>query len=185
VDHPGPWTEAEFLALGETRDRIELIDGELRASPSPSRPHQGIIHNLLIQLDDAARAAGMTAFGGADVRLAPQRIVTPDVIAGTLTWEPGVAEAADVVLACEVTSPSNGAYDWNEKMDLYAAAGIDWYLIVEPEKADLRSVRLRLHRLEGGRYVEHAAAEFGQTLISDVPFPITIATSSLITPLGC
>ncbi len=79
-----------------------------------------------------------------------------------------------------MTSPSNGAYDWN----FYAATGIEWYLIAEPEKADLRSVRLRLHRLEGGRYVEHAVAEFGQTLISDVPFPITIATSSLITPLG-
>ena len=59
LDHPEPWTEAEYFALGETRNRIELIDGGLWVSPAPNRPHQDISFLLLTAIRPATRAAGL------------------------------------------------------------------------------------------------------------------------------
>jgi hypothetical protein len=57
----GSWTGAEYFALGETKERIELIDGELRASFSPARSHQGVLLQVANVLNPAARGAASTS----------------------------------------------------------------------------------------------------------------------------
>lgn len=51
-------------------------------------------------------------------------------------------------------------------MQLYAAARIEWYLLVEPE--------------DGGHYVEHATAKGGEVLAVDGPFAIRIEVDALL-----
>ncbi len=104
----------------------------------------------------------------------------PDVVVADASFEATVTEAADVVLVCEITSPSNAISDRVTKMQLYAAARIEWYLLVEPDAADPAQITMWLFRRHGDHYVEYATAKPGGTLTSAEPFPMEIPTDSLV-----
>jgi len=175
LDHPEPWTEAEYLALDETTNRIELIDGGLWVSPGPSRPHQDITRILQNQIWPAAHAVGLRTHAPSNLRLKTGRIVIPDLVVAKVGRLGSVTDAGEAVLVCEITSPSNVP-----RMHLYAAAGVEWYLLVEPDMTEYESLTLRLLRLHGQHYVEHAVAGNGEVLRSDLPFTIEISPVTLL-----
>ena len=87
-----------------------------------------------------------------------------------------MTDAVEVVLVGEVVSPSNASIDRVLKGQLYANARIGWYLLTDPVT---NGVVLRLYRLDGTRYVEHATTVGNGMLFSDQPFPLKLDPESL------
>ncbi|MGE0710389.1 MAG: Uma2 family endonuclease [Planctomycetota bacterium] len=128
-------TEAEFLSLPESLDRIELIDGEVIVSPSPTSWHQTLVVRLVRKLGDWAEAQEPPAFLGLsplDVRFGPGRILQPDLFLLLGGFTPEQRGPIDRIpeVCIEVLS-LNRVYDRVTKRQVYAQAGVKEFWAVE------------------------------------------------------
>ena len=174
-DHVFPWTEEEYLALGETSDRVELFDGSLHVSPAPTYGHQKISRRLANMLDGPASAVALEPYEAVNVRLRLGLIPIPDLVLVTPV-DPAtlVVDSNAVALICEITSPSNPGHDRVLKMHHYAEAGIPWYLLIESDPP-----QLLLFRLDGKRYVQHDEGKPGHPLVMTEPVAVAIDPADL------
>jgi Uma2 family endonuclease len=160
-EHVLPWTEEEYLELGETPDRVELFDGSLFVSPSPTGAHSRLSRRIANALDEPALNRGFEVFEVINVRLRPGRIPIPDlVLLDFIGFDGLVVDATRVRLVCEIVSPSNAAADRVLKMHYYAEAGIPFYLLAEPQP----ELTLQLFRLVEGKYVPDGEGRPGRPL---------------------
>ena len=167
--HALPVTEEEYLSLGETPERVELFDGRIEVSPSPTPAHQRSSRRIANALDGPALARGFEVFEAINVRLLRERIAIPDIVVlDGLGYHELVADAHRVQLVGEIISPANASNDRVLKMRYYAEAGIPWYLLANPEP----QLTLQIFRLVGDRYVlEH---EEGPEQTLRLPGPVEV-----------
>jgi Uma2 family endonuclease len=171
-----PMTEAKYLALGETVERVELFDGSVFVSPAPTPRHQLISTRLIQILGEAAKGSGLSLFHDINVRLRPEYICIPDLaVTAEIDVDDLVVDANAVRLVCEITSPSNAANDRVLKMNYYAAAGIPWYLLIEQDSA-----ALHLYQLAGDTYLLHSLTSPGDVLNLVEPLVANIDPEELV-----
>ncbi|MGW7237105.1 Uma2 family endonuclease [Streptomyces sp. NPDC054804] len=180
LDHTGPWTVTDVLALPEDRTtRYELLGESLVMSPAPGVRHQRASFRLHVILDAAARAAGapVEVLEAVNVTL-PSGLVVPDLVVADAgaTAEDSVSVDGDAVqLVVELVSPGNKTMDRKVKPLLYAEAAVPhfWRLEFEP------TPRLIVLELDGGRYVERTTALAGATTTIEAPFLVKIDPGGL------
>lgn len=135
-----PLTCDDLWRIREASDeRLEIIEGELFATPPSTAIHQVILHRLAIVFD---RAVGNPKLGQVlpamlDVRLANDTVVQPDLMIiladrFKLFAEWGI-DGSPSFLA-EIVSAFSGVRDGAWKRDLYARHGIPEYWLVDPEQ---------------------------------------------------
>ena len=132
-------TYADLLRIRETRDeRLELVDGELFVTPSPSPLHQYVSGRLEFLFRQLVLRLGYGLLFSAplDVQLAEDTVVRPDLILYLPDRRPEVTTTAVVgapSLVIEIVSPSTTAYDRVTKRGAYGKYGVPEYWLVDFE----------------------------------------------------
>jgi len=143
-------TAAEYLALPETNQPTELIDGELIVSPTPIPKHQQISHHTLNILDDLI-PNGEVFYAPMGVYFDDDNIPEPDLIWVAENSRCKIGEKlleGPPDLIVEILSPSTARNDKVEKFQLYEKFGVPEYWIIDPTHK-----LIEVWVLDGGRYV--------------------------------
>lgn len=130
----------------------ELIDGELRLSPRPAKPHTAALSALGEELGPPFKR-GRGGPGGWIILVEPEVHLGDDVLVPDLAgWrrermpqivadEPFFTLAPDWV--AEVLSPSTEKYDRADKLRIYGAHAVTWAWLVDPLQRTLEVLRWR------------------------------------------
>ncbi|MET0851575.1 MAG: Uma2 family endonuclease [Candidatus Rokuibacteriota bacterium] len=174
-------TYADYTALPDDGRRYELHNGELWVTPAPGTRHQEVSLAVAALLHAHVRAHGLGKVFAAptDCILADRTVLQPDILFVATDRLDAVTERAiEGAPTCvvEILSPSSRALDCGRKHDLYAAHGVPFYWIVDPEARTIEALRLA-----AGTY-EPAGHMHGGVPVALAPFPDLIIDPATIWP---
>ncbi|MDQ1327050.1 MAG: hypothetical protein QG641_330 [Candidatus Poribacteria bacterium] len=148
----GEWTEEDYFNLPETNKIIELSEGRLIITPSPTEQHQKISGNLhfLIKNHIQIKKLGEVRYSPLDVRLYEGVIREPDIVFMSNEHKDRIAKTYWGVpdLVMEIISESTAKEDRVTKFFEYLKAGISEYWIVDSFRQSIE-----VFALENGTYV--------------------------------
>ena len=146
--------------------RYELVEGEIRMVPSPSKSHQNVAANLVTALRIWARETshGEVYSAPLDVLLSEATVVQPDVLfisrdRLSIAEEPYVNGPPDLVV--EILSPSNSDWDRVTKRRIYSRYGVKEFWLV-----DIAAKSVELSQQENGQLVTVQTLREGSSLTS-------------------
>lgn len=165
-------TYEDLLALPEGA-KAELIQGAIVSMPAPL-PRHARAQRALGSLvggpydDDEGRGGpgGWWILLEVDVRFAAHDVLRPDVAGWRRERLPDPWDQRPIDTrpdwVCEILSPTNAAHDRVTKRHVYAAHGVPFYWIVDPDARTLEALALR-----DGTWVD--AGTFDETATARIP----------------
>lgn len=176
LDSP-PVTYAQWLALPETTQPTEVVDGRVVVNAAPGRRHQQVVARLLVVLSAAVPPDLEALPAPLDwvLRRDPLLVRQPDLVVVPVdpAAPPRLVEPPVVVV--EVVSAGSTERDLVHKRSAYAEAGLGWYWLVDP---DLPQVAVL--RNTGGGF-ETAASVAGDGLLDVIePFAVRLRPADLV-----
>lgn len=177
---PRRWTYSELLTLDDER-RVELYDGDLVEMTAPKLKHQKVLQRLSFLLEAFARehSAGTIYLAPHDLYISETKFFEPDLsfvaaprfLQERIEREDGACLVAPPDLIVEILSESTGRNDRVLKFNAYAAFGVRYYWIIDPDARTLHA-----HVLENGRYAVEfaltAADTFAPSLFPGLQIPL-------------
>lgn len=173
----GPWTVDDLYALPESTARIELVEGSLIVTPSPSAGHQFVLSRLSTMLqtqlgDEFVVMENLGVDMGTSLRIPDLVVLRVDDIDRRCDR----IDPATVLLAVEVVSPSSVSQDRLVKPAQYAAAGIPgfWRIETDPE------LSLTAYVLREGDYAEVGSWSVDEIAEIAEPFALSVELDRLV-----
>ena len=159
---PRKLTYADYVKIPDDGRRHEIIDGvhfingqrhdlvgeESLLNPAPSTYHQIVSARLFFQLFQQidAPSLGVVLHAPCDIQLTSDRIVQPDIIV-VLNSRKSIITPTKIKgppnLVIEILSPSSEETDCVTKREIYQAAGVEEYWIVDPLEHTVNQLVLR------------------------------------------
>lgn len=191
---PGPWcpdpmrqqradyTLEDLLALPDDAPRVELVDGVVQVTPSPTLGHQDI--SFLLRLWLHSRVPGHLRVAQAvGVGLSRNTSRQPDLLLcrADVPSDRSTLRPSDVVLAVEIVSPGTRRIDRFAKPGEYAAAGIPFYWRIEQDPVHVYAYRIGDRVGPGGERQYELVADGPDVIELTEPFDIKLPVAE-ITP---
>jgi Uma2 family endonuclease len=144
-------TAEEYLDLGETEERYELIDGVIRTSPGPFPDHQDVVMEISGQIWHFLRTNPVGRVR-TDLDVCVRKgtpghdlVYQPDVVfirdQRLASQRRRIVEPPDVIV--EVASKSTRRFDRETKKADYERFGVKEYWIIDPEQDSFAFFRLQ------------------------------------------
>jgi Uma2 family endonuclease len=168
-------TAAEFLALPETNQPTQLIDGEIIVSPSPIPVHQDLILQAAPYLKTLIPDGRVMIFP-IDVYLDAVNVVQPDILWVSANSKCTIGQkylSGPPDLIIEVLSPGTAREDRTVKFLLYEKFGVREYWIVDPAKL------VEVWVLDGARFVRQGIYKVDETFNSPVLGSKTVVVKTI------
>jgi Uma2 family endonuclease len=158
-------TAAEFEALPDSEQMVELIEGALIVSPPPIPRHQRVVGHTFVLLRQIA-PNGEVFIAPIEVYLDEHNIPQPDVLwvaegSQCVVTEKRLEGAPDMVV--EVFSPGTIKKDRKDKFLVYQQFGVREYWMIDADEE-----YIEVYRLENGVFVRQGVFEPGETFESAV-----------------